>query len=101
MKSITKKAWHGIHLKACDIGNAIMNEDETMRTIFIQQMHEMLDDLERQFGTHPQIMATRADFLDDREERLRLYEAALKLARERGDSFEVVEILDSLEHLDD
>ena len=98
---ITKEAWARVHQKACDIANASLMEDEIMGRVQTMGMKEVLDELEEKFGVHPAILATRADYVDDPAERLRLFTEALALARENGDEFEVEEILDSLRDLDE
>ena len=101
MKPITKEAWAKLHQKACDLANAVISGDTVMADVHQDYLFEILDDLETEFGIHPEIIATRADYVDDESERRRLYLLALELAQERGDSFEKREILDSLRKLDE
>ncbi len=98
---ICKKAWSRVHQKALDIVNASLMEDEIMVGVHTVEMMEVLDQLEEEFGVHPAILATRADYVEDSTERLRLFTEALALARESGDEFEVEEVLDSLRKLDE
>jgi hypothetical protein len=94
---ISKAAWSPIHLKALDVANAAMRDDFLMVGVYTEQMLNLLDELEEQFGVQPAILTTRADYLDDPAERRRFFEEALLLARKLGDREEEAEILDSLE----
>lgn len=99
-KPLTKEAWSNVHGKALEIGNAWMRDDEIMAGVYVEQMMEVLDELEDEFGRHAMLVSTRADFLRDDEERRALYEVALILAKEQGDHEEVEEILDSLREME-
>lgn len=72
-----------------------------MTSVHTVGMLEVLDELEEEFGRHPAILATRADYVESREERLKLFNEALALARKKGDALEEEEILDSLRDLND
>ena len=96
MKRITKQAWSRVHEKALEIANAAMRDDFVMAEVYTQHLLELLTELDEAFGPQAVLLATRADFLKVPAERLKLYEAALALAREQGDREEEVEILDSL-----
>ncbi|WP_035607026.1 hypothetical protein [Haloferula sp. BvORR071] len=100
MKAITQAAWEEVHQKACDIANAATADDDVMIEVHKARMFEILDRLEVEFGIHPQTLSTRADYSEDDQERRQLYEAALLLAREQGDEFEISEIQESLRGLD-
>ena len=100
-KPLTKEAWSHVHGKALEIANATMIDDEIMAGVYVEQMMEVLDDLEDEYGRHAMLVSTRADFLKDEEERRALYEVALILAKEQGDHEEVAEILDSLRGMDE
>ena len=63
MKSITKAAWNRVIEKACDVANSTETENDPMYEVHRQQMLELLDDLEREFGSHSAISDTRADYL--------------------------------------
>ena len=98
---ITKEAWARVHQKACDIANARLMHDDIMSAVHKTGMLEVLNELEEEYGVHPAILATRADYVESLQERRRLFNEALSLARQRGDAFEVAEILDSLRSLDE
>lgn len=100
-KTLTKQAWSLVHEKALEIANAAMRDDELMAGIHVEQMQDLLDDMETEYGTHAMLTATRADYLIDPAERRALYEVALILAKEKGDHAEVAEIRDTLEKLPD
>ena len=101
MKSITKEAWDRVIEKACDVVNATRTDGDPMYEVYREQMLEILDELEAEFGVHSKILDTRADDLDDPLERRRLYLNALELAREQEDPDEVGIVLQSLRDLDE
>ncbi len=101
MKRITKEAWDRVHEKACDFANAVIADDDVLSEVYRSQILEIMDDLQNEFGLHPEILDTRADFLDDPVERRKLYNKALNLARDRQDPEEIETILKSLRHLDE
>lgn len=100
MKNISKLAWDNVHAISCDVANAAMAGDVVLFDVHRTHMFTLLDELESEFGIHPIIMSTRADYMEDGQQRRRLYEAALKLARKCGNETEEIEILDSLTQLD-
>ena len=101
MKTITKAAWDRVIEKACDVANATRIEDDQMYDVYREQMLEILDDLEVEFGTQSRILDTRADYIDDPLERRRLCTKALKLAREQEDQEEIEVVLQSLRDLEE
>ena len=70
-----------------------------MVAVHTSQLMAILDELERGFGPHPELYDTRAEFLDDPEQRMRLYEQALALAREKGDDEVEAEMRESMADL--
>ncbi len=100
-KPLTQEAWAHVHEKALEIVNATMRDDEIMAGVYVEQMMEVLDGLEDEFGRHAMLVSTRADFLEDDQERRALYEVALILAKEQGHHEEVELILDSLRGLEE
>lgn len=100
MKNITKAAWNRVLEKACDVANAFL-EGDPMHEVYREQMLEILDDLETEFGNHSQILDTRGDYIDDPLERRRLYTRALELARLHADQDEIETVLQSLRDLDE
>lgn len=101
IKPLTKEAWSHVMEKACDIANAVMRDDDVMVEVYTVQMLKLLDEMEEEYGNHTQLLATRADYLENDEERRALFEKALVLAKERGDQAEVDEILDSLRTMEE
>lgn len=99
MKNITKAAWSRVHQKACDIVNASAIGDDLMASIHREQMFEILGELEAEFGPHPEFYDTRADYLTDPAEQMRLYRKALALARVKNDTQVIGEILESIAYL--
>ena len=99
MKPITKSAWALVHEKACDIVNASSNEDDVMTAVHTGHLMEILDDLVREDGPHAVFYDTRADFLDDPNERRRLYRRALELAREQQNEEVAAEVIESMAQL--
>ena len=99
MKAITQAAWVEVHQKACDIANAAMMEDDVLVASHRIAMFDILDALEREFGQHPAIIATRADYVEDIASKRKLFAEALAVARELGDKSEEAEILDSIQTL--
>jgi hypothetical protein len=101
MKRITKAAWERVIEKACDVANATRTDHDPMYEVYREQMLEVLDALEAEFGVHCEILDTRVDYIDDPIERRRLYMKALDLARERKDLDQVEVVLQSLRDLDE
>ena len=99
MKEITKKAWLRIHEKACEVANASSAGDAAMVVVHTARLLSILDELEREFGLHPEFYDTRADFIDDPDQRMELYRKALVLARQKGDVEVEQEILESISNL--
>lgn len=101
MKPISKSAWNRVHEKACDVANAAHSDNDPMYEVYRGQMLEILDELETEFGTQSRILDTRADYIDDPHERLRLYTKALELARAQNDEDEIRVVLQSIRDLQD
>ncbi len=101
MKPISKIAWNRVHEKACDVVNATWFDDDPMYDIYREQMLEILDELEAEFGTQSRILDTRGDYVDDPDEKRRLYAKALELAREQNDTDEIEICQQSLLDLDE
>jgi hypothetical protein len=101
MKRLTEQGWKAVHEKACDIANAVLAKDDVMVDVYKCQLFELLEALEYEFGIHSEILATRADFMENVVERRKVYEEALRLAREQKDKIGEEEILDSLRDIED
>ena len=101
MKTIPKAAWDRVIEKASDVANATRTDDDPMYDIYREQMLELLDELEAEFGTQSRILDTRADYIDDPLERRRLCTKALELARAQNDQDEIEIVLQSLRDLEE
>ncbi|MGJ8726617.1 MAG: hypothetical protein ACSHYB_18880 [Roseibacillus sp.] len=101
MKSITQEAWSRVTEVACDIINASEAGDDFLVRVHTDKLMVVLDELQAKFGEHPEFYDTRADFLDDPNERMRLYRKALQLAESQGDVESRVEILESISGLEE
>jgi hypothetical protein len=99
MKTITKAAWDRVFEKACDIANATRTANDPMYDVHREEMLELLNELEVEFGEQSRILDTRADYIDDPIERLRLYKKALELAKEQNAEAEIEIILFSIADL--
>ncbi len=101
MKIITKAAWDRVIEKACDVSNATRTDNDPMYNVYREQMLELLDELEAEFGTQSRILDTRADYIDDPLVRRRLCITALELARAQNDQDEIEVALQSLHDLEE
>jgi acetoin utilization deacetylase AcuC-like enzyme len=100
MKTISKEAWNRVIEKACDVANATQVEDDPMYEVHRQQMIEILDELEAEYGENSRIYDTRADYVDEPIESRRLRMKALELAKEQNDQDEIKIIQQSLRDLE-
>jgi fructosamine-3-kinase len=98
---ITRQDWEQVMQKACDIANATEDDGDPLFAVHVEGMLTLLDELEAQYGPQSQILATRADYLDDFSERRTLYHRALDLARKNRDTNDIGEIMDSIKQLDE
>src|ERR1035441_43591 len=96
---ILRHDWERVVEKACVIANATENDRDPMFEVHVAGMMTHLDELEAKYGPQSRILATRADYLDSVSERRALYEQALELARQAGDTEEIEEIMDSINQL--
>lgn len=92
---ISEKDWDRVKALAVAIVNAT-EENEEEGEVETQALMTFLDGLETKYGAHPSIIATRADFLADPDDAVRLLEQAYTLAVERRDAGNRVYIADSL-----
>lgn len=98
---ISSQDWERVIDKACDIANATENEEDPMFAVHLEGMMTLLDELEANYGPQSQILATRADYVDDFSERRTLYQQAFDLAKKAEDTKEIEEIMDSIKQLDE
>ena len=94
---ITDDDWDHVRELAVDIvNNADSEEKATART---SRLLEFLDTLEEKYGTLPSILATRADFIDDRAISISLLKDAYSLAELRNDQANALYTAHSLAQL--
>jgi len=96
---IRREDWERVLKKACDIANATETDGDPMYEVHLEGMMTLLDELESRYGRQSQILATRADYLDNASDRRTLYQQALDLASRAGDTEEIKEIKYSLKRL--
>lgn len=101
MKPISKAAWDRVLEKACEIAHSSGSENDPMFGIHLKQMLEILDDLEKEFGPHSQILDTRADYTDSLVERRQLSLRTLDQTRTAHKEEEVRMIMKSLRHIEE
>lgn len=101
MKTLTKAAWDRVIEKACEVANATRSDEGPTYDIYRQQMLDLLNEIEAEFGTQSRILDTRADYTDDPLERRLLRTKALKLARAMNDPEEIELISQSLRELEE
>jgi hypothetical protein len=87
--------WDRVKELAVAIANATQDDEEGGEEE-TRALMGFLDELESKYGVHPSILATRADFLFDPDDAVRLLERAYALAVERKDPRNRVYIADSL-----
>jgi len=92
---IKNEDWDRVKELAVAIANATQDDDEGGEEE-TRALMAFLDELEKKYGAHPSILATRADFLFDPDDAVRLLEQAYALAVERKDVRNRVYIADSL-----
>jgi hypothetical protein len=96
---ISKEDWDEVIDLSAKIANAICSDDEALSNLLSTRLLRILDALERKYGRLPGILATRADCIDDSQERIALFEEAWRIANDREDRFNLVLIASSLAEL--
>lgn len=99
-KGILDTEWDLVHELACDIANAALAEDDELHLSKVETLLVFLDELLLQYGEHPSLLATKADYIDDPLEKVKLYKRALKVALELEFHNEIAMIEESLKELD-
>ena len=77
---ISTEDWDRVHKGAIDIVNASAIEDDVLHSHYTERLFDLLSELEVCYGRIPEILATRADFTDNRAEAIALHEEALRVA---------------------
>lgn len=99
---IANADWQRVAERAHAVIEASTIHDETLVQHRTQELFDVLDELEEQYGRLPSLTATRADFTDDCPEKLRLLRQAYDDATTRGDGTNLLYISTSLaEHFMD
>ena len=93
---ISTDEWAITHEYAAKIANAVCRDDESSAGDLTRKLFLHLDSLEARYGLVPSILATRADYTVDVNERIRLLEEAYDLAKRLGDRPNLTFIASSL-----
>ena len=99
-EGIEKEDWDVLHQLAVDGVNAAMMEDEVLMASRNVVILDYLEVLQKKYGDHPSILATKGDYLDDPAERKETYLKALAIAKKQNKQDEITEILESLNELE-
>ncbi len=101
LMNICQPDWERVVEKARDITSATESRGDPMYEVHVEGMMRLLDELEAKYGPQSEILATRADYLDDFSQRRTLLNQALELAKSCHDTKEIEEIMDSIRQLDE
>lgn len=93
---ISTADWEVVHDLALKIANA---EAESDTNVYKKQLMLYLDELEAKYGVLPSILATRADYVEDRAEAGALLRQAYTIAAAARDTLNMKEIAESLKEL--
>ena len=93
---ISTEDWEAVHELSLKIVNA---EAESEENIFTNQLLQYLDELEAKYGALSSILATRADYVSDVNEKAALLRQAYALAEGSRDITNLREIAHSLAEL--
>ena len=81
---ISDADWDRVHELAVEIVNAPEDSDDERE--HVEQLFRYLDQLEHKYGVLPSLLATRADYVKDPRESLRLLERAYGLSQDTDDA---------------
>lgn len=76
--------WAPVSKAALAIVNATFAEDSVLQASHFEELCCVLSELQSKYGRHPALLETEADFTDDPNERVALYEEATQLALNGG-----------------
>jgi len=93
---ISSEDWDAIHEMSLKIVNA---EAEAERNIHTKHLLQFLDELDDKYGVLPSILATRADYVADDDEKASYLRQAYALAEAIDDKIDMREIAHSLAEL--
>lgn len=88
--------WDLVHHLAVEIVNASSEDDAVRETAATEKLFQTLNELERQYGPLPSILATRADYAEDPSQQEALYLRAYAEAEAREDKRNMVWVASSL-----
>jgi len=80
----TQDEWHEVSQHTLAVLNATLMDDEVLRSSKFVELQELLGAMRAKYGAHPVLLETEADFCDDPDQSLELYQAALAIARREG-----------------
>jgi hypothetical protein len=80
----TEDEWQAVSDAALPVVNATWARDEVLHASCLLTLLETLAELRSRHGEHPKLLETEADFADSDEERLPLYERAIRTAETHG-----------------
>jgi hypothetical protein len=66
------------------IVNAGFSKDEVLRAGLLGQLIDYIDNLIATYGPHPELIETKADFMESAADRHKLYRSALEIAETRS-----------------
>ncbi len=96
MKSIQAEEWKKIRDLASAVSRAAKDDNYPLSHIHCRTLIDFLDSLQDKYGPLPRILATKADYMEDDEIRLCLYEKAFEISETEHNHMECVFIADSL-----
>ena len=76
--------WLLVSEAARAVVNATLAEDEVLRASLVEELYRVLADLRSKYGEHPVLLETEADFNQNVEMRIALYEKAKQAAGTNG-----------------
>ena len=82
---ISTEDWDQVRGLACQIVNTSSQGNEEASSKYTERLLLLLDNLQAKYGELPSLLATRADYIEDLSERLRLLKKAYELAERRQD----------------
>lgn len=101
---ISTEDWDKVHELALDIANASLRAEKGEEVKGVVEAYKMellnhLDSLARKYGSLPTILATRADYIDDTADKIRLFNEAYTSAKTHGDIHNKLAVASSLARL--
>lgn len=82
---MTKEEWNEIWELSCEIANTSLNEDAYTIDNLTSELLYKLSRLRMKYGEQPIFLSTKADYIEEIDERLTLYKRAVELSLEIND----------------